>query len=100
MPNVRFLAAATAALVLSACLPPKREPAVLDSAAYQNGYSEGCAAAGRQNDGTELDTRGAERRTETEPHFRAGWKDGFLACGGDAFRNDRTIGTNSGAGDY
>lgn len=90
MTSPRFFAVFGAAILsLSACWT-QREPAVIDSASYQAGYASGCAAVEQRGGVTNRRSDEEKNRSEVDPNYRAGWKDGFLACGGDAFRDFET----------
>jgi hypothetical protein len=89
-----MLTLAGAAFGLTACGWQPREPAVINSAAYQEGHAAGCAAAGRQTPSQTDPNQRVANRTETDPNFAAGYRDGFLACGGNpVVDEERYIGT-------
>lgn len=75
------------ALAVTAGCWSQREPAVIESASYQAGYADGCNAASKDGGVVEKPSARERNRSEVDANYRDGWKDGFFACGGDAFRD-------------
>lgn len=67
--------------VLSACVPGI-DPIVLNSAEYQEGYSDGCATANNQSNGFQSPIVENSARSKTNERYIIGWRQGFYACGG------------------
>lgn len=60
------------------------DPAILNSAEYQEGYSDGCATAGNQSNGYESEIVENRARSGTNERYIIGWRQGFYACGGQS----------------
>lgn len=58
------------------------DPAVLNSAEYHEGYSDGCATAMNQSNGFQSEVVENRARSETNESYIVGWRQGFYACGG------------------
>lgn len=67
--------------MLSACVTGI-DPAILDSAEYNEGFSHGCATAGKQSNGFKSEIVENPARSESNERYIIGWRQGFYACGG------------------
>ena len=58
------------------------DPVVLNSAEYQEGFSDGCATADNQSNGFESRIVENTARSANNERYIVGWRQGFYACGG------------------
>lgn len=75
---IRSGAAALAAILLGACATPEPAPPGVNlsgfSAAFKQGYSDGCESAGARS------RRRDDIRYQAEADYMMGWNDGYSAC--------------------
>lgn len=58
------------------------DPAILDSAEYSEGFSDGCATADNQSNGFQSSVVENRALSGTNERYIIGWRQGFYACGG------------------
>ncbi len=72
---------------LGACAN-RTDPAIVNTASYQTGYSDGCATGNQQIAGFKKTVRRNEAQFKTDEAYRIGWSQGFSACGGQKTRRE------------
>ena len=77
------IAGFVATSLLSGCVTPI-DPAVVESAGYQMGYTHGCTTATRQSNGFQSEIVEDKALMDSDNNYQAGWRQGFYGCGGSA----------------
>jgi hypothetical protein len=76
-----FTATGLMALAVGAC-GGKVPPDVVESAAYQSGYADGCATGNRWTSGFKGEVTRNDVLFQKSENYAIGWRQGFSLCGG------------------
>ncbi len=75
------LALVLSASGLSACAN-RTDPAIVNTASYQTGYSDGCATGNQRLAGFKQTVKRDKILFNTDEAYRIGWNQGYVTCGG------------------
>ncbi len=89
-PCTKLMATASALLMLSACMSGDEREALAADPNYGAGYSDGCHTGGTRVQGFDKTVTRDKDLFKRSEAYRAGWKSGYSACGGEEFR-DRDV---------
>ena len=86
---MRFAALFLSAAALAACASDGDMMLLSEDPAYTAGYGDGCATAIEKDKSFSTRRSRDEAAFETSRAYRAGWRQGYIQCGGrTAARND------------
>ncbi|MGF1457311.1 MAG: hypothetical protein ACFB6R_18275 [Alphaproteobacteria bacterium] len=66
---------------LGACAN-RTDPAIVNTASYQTGYSDGCATGNQRLAGFSNTVKRDKILFKTDEPYRIGWNQGYVTCGG------------------
>ncbi len=78
-------------LLMSGC-STQIDPAVRESPTFQLGYSDGCATGNGRVSGFKDTVKRNDGLYEQEETYKAGWNEGYTACGGTPGRDTDVFG--------
>ncbi len=88
----KLLAGALPVLFIAGCMSGEEREALAADPNYGAGYSDGCHTAGTRVQGFDKTITRDDDLFDRSKGYRAGWKSGYAACGGDQFRDKDVFG--------